>query len=487
LSDYEWDAEELGLPIDFDDKPLTERLNEAGIKMSKTFTSLNQKMAWYKLTTETFKAGKEKYLALQKKFSYTVSIPAEDDLFSVAQQWVLDQLPPSKKKNVVAIADTYNLGSFYMRNYKHSHSTIDPLEEWFEDNLSDGFTAVYDSEEDEKLQKPPAIALLQDDDRSNVIYLNGHRFTVNLIKKPQRVRTQSATGNDQDFLSSKYIGLNFTCFSQKAFDALNEKLSSLVIVDEEHPRQPNLRVVDKWYSWNTRNDLPPRPLESIILREGQLEKIVDDVHEFLSTEIRYNRLCIPYHRGYILYGEPGSGKTSIVKAVANHFKMDLWYLPMGDIKTDTDLLNLIFKVGPRSILLLEDLDVFASATKRNDVNAKATLSGLLNALDGVSTPHGLITFITTNNIEALDPALIRPGRIDVKEYIGTVDDSQINRIYKWYFPEVKELPEFHTSSNKLVPAQIIEILKTNWTDPKIAAKELEVFLERNAKDEDSQY
>lgn len=61
------------------------------------------------------------------------------------------------------------------------------------------------------------------------------------------------------------------------------------------------------------------------------------------------------------------------------------------------------------------------------------MAGLLNALDGVATPHGLITFITTNHIEVLDDALLRSGRIDVQEEVGLPNAEQVARLYEnWY-------------------------------------------------------
>jgi len=68
--------------------------------------------------------------------------------------------------------------------------------------------------------------------------------------------------------------------------------------------------------------------------------------------------------------------------------------------------------------LLEDVDVFHSATERDDEGSGVTLSGLLNALDGIATPRGLLTVTTTNDPSALDVAVIRPGRVDLSEQFG---------------------------------------------------------------------
>jgi chaperone BCS1 len=64
-----------------------------------------------------------------------------------------------------------------------------------------------------------------------------------------------------------------------------------------------------------------------------------------------------------------------------------------------------------------------------------TFSGLLNALDGVASSEGRIIFMTTNHIEALDPALIRPGRVDLREYVGDATPSQIRKMFKRFYEQ----------------------------------------------------
>ncbi len=67
-----------------------------------------------------------------------------------------------------------------------------------------------------------------------------------------------------------------------------------------------------------------------------------------------------------------------------------------------------------------------------------TLSGLLNALDGLQAPSGVMFFMTTNRIEKLDPALLRPGRTDVREYFGPATEQQKLQLYRRFFPENNE-------------------------------------------------
>lgn len=165
-------------------------------------------------------------------------------------------------------------------------------------------------------------------------------------------------------------------------------------------------------------------------------------------------------------GPPGTGKTSVARAVASNFGLDVWYMPLADVQKDSQLLSVLSRIGPRSMLLLEDADVFHAATQRND-DSGVTLSGLLNGLDGISTPHGLLTVMTTNTPDVLDRAIIRPGRIDLVEHFGNADSDQAQRLLNYWYGTAVTLPE----GLSLSPAEVIEVCKRN-SDPEIAAVEL---------------
>jgi chaperone BCS1 len=194
-------------------------------------------------------------------------------------------------------------------------------------------------------------------------------------------------------------------------------------------KQPSLLMPSRWGGdWSRRDDLPPRALASVVLRAGQLERLVDDLGGFIASEADYARLSQPWHRGYLFHGPPGTGKTSVARALANHFDLPVHYLPLGDLERDADLMNLVGQIRSRSILLIEDADVYHAAVDRDDDSPKASLAAMLNALDGVWTPHGLVTVLTTNDRDALDTALLRPGRVDVTEEFSMLDAEQADRL-----------------------------------------------------------
>ncbi|KAI1310289.1 hypothetical protein EDD11_003758 [Mortierella claussenii] len=179
-----------------------------------------------------------------------------------------------------------------------------------------------------------------------------------------------------------------------------------------------------------------RVLESVILDEGIAERVVGDVKEFVKNEKWYADRGIPYRRGYLLYGPPGSGKTSFIQALAGELEYNICILNLSERGLTNDRLNhLLTNLPERSIMLLEDIDAaFAKRDKTQEgFQSMVTFSGLLNALDGVASSEGRIIFMTTNHIERLDPALIRPGRVDLREYVGDATSSQMRKMFKRFY------------------------------------------------------
>lgn len=179
----------------------------------------------------------------------------------------------------------------------------------------------------------------------------------------------------------------------------------------------------------------PRPPESVVLRDGLMESLIADVRAFLGRRDWYIERGIPYRRGYLLYGPPGTGKSSAVLAIASALKMDIAILSLANSTLDDDeLCQLLSNCPANSVVLIEDIDcVFIERTATEDKQNKLTFSGLLNAIDGVAAGEGRILFATTNHIERLDPALIRPGRIDRKELIGNAGRSQLRRLFVRFY------------------------------------------------------
>ncbi|XP_026865514.1 mitochondrial chaperone BCS1 isoform X2 [Electrophorus electricus] len=152
---------------------------------------------------------------------------------------------------------------------------------------------------------------------------------------------------------------------------------------------------------------------------------------------------IPYRRGYLLYGPPGCGKSSFITALAGDLGYSICLMSLSDRSLSDDRLNHLLSVAPQqSIILLEDVDAaFVSRDLLPTENPVAyqgmgrlTFSGLLNALDGVASSEARIVFMTTNLIERLDPALIRPGRVDLKQHVGYCTHYQLAQMFRRFYP-----------------------------------------------------
>ncbi|XP_014206737.1 mitochondrial chaperone BCS1 [Copidosoma floridanum] len=188
-----------------------------------------------------------------------------------------------------------------------------------------------------------------------------------------------------------------------------------------------------------------RPLDSVILDDDISDKIVNDCEEFIKNVKWYSDRGIPYRRGYLLHGPPGCGKSSFITALAGRLNRGICVLNLSDRMLTDDRLNHLLAVAPQeTIILLEDIDaVFVSREETREVKAafqglnSVTLSGLLNALDGVASSEGRILFMTTNYLDRLDPALIRPGRVDYKEYIGWCSAIQLEKMFLRFYIEKK--------------------------------------------------
>lgn len=183
-----------------------------------------------------------------------------------------------------------------------------------------------------------------------------------------------------------------------------------------------------------------RPLSSVVLEDGVKERIVEDIRSFIEARTWYLDRGIPYRRGYLLYGPPGTGKSSFIQALAGELDFNIALLNVSERgMTDDKLNHLLTKVPPRTIVLLEDADAaFVNRRMKDEegyAGATVTFSGLLNALDGVASAEERIIFLTTNHIELLDAALVRPGRIDMTVRLGEANEGQIAQLWDRFYAE----------------------------------------------------
>lgn len=313
--------------------------------------------------------------------------------------------------------------------------------------------------------------LLYDGKTSERVTIRGQRVEVFI----EQAGTPNNGGQQAAYESYRPMerSVVFRAHSLAAREAVLKELARIV-GDSSH-RTPKLFTQARWGNeWMADSEAPARKLESVILRAGQLEEIVSSLERFLANEEVYRKLGVPWHQGYLFHGVPGTGKTSTAIALAAHFELDVYYLAVQSVKNDSDLASCLGQVGPRSMLVLEDVDILHGTKARDDSeNSGVSMAGLLNALDGMITPHGLITVMTTNNIDVLDPALIRPGRVDVNAHMSYVDDEQLARMVEQFHGQRLELPPVESD---ITPAEVVDIFKHTIDAPERVESHLKKLL-----------
>jgi mitochondrial chaperone BCS1 len=137
--------------------------------------------------------------------------------------------------------------------------------------------------------------------------------------------------------------------------------------------------------------------------------------------------------------------------------------------------------------LLEDVDAVFHGRKIGDANAsKLSFNGVLNALDGVTAQQGRMVFMTTNHLERLDPALVRPGRADVHVHVDNATRDQVKRMLERFLPGLEGAAELavRVEDRALSMARIQEFLVRHRDDPEgVRANwfELEVVTKENVE------
>lgn len=195
-----------------------------------------------------------------------------------------------------------------------------------------------------------------------------------------------------------------------------------------------IRIANQWGDWIDLEGSLPRPIGSVILPAGIADDLLERVKVFLTSPQWYAERGIPWRLGIGIFGPPGTGKSSLVRAVCSEAGLTL-HIPdiTGKNASDAGLMQSLARLGPRAAVIFDDLDA-ARLPSREEASGGITLAGLLGAFCGPGAAEGRVLFVCSNNPEKLDPALLRGGRIDIRIDLGPATHDQARRLYEVWYP-----------------------------------------------------
>nr|CAN83106.1 hypothetical protein VITISV_041822 [Vitis vinifera] len=241
-------------------------------------------------------------------------------------------------------------------------------------------------------------------------------------------------------------------------------------------------------SWESTNLDHPSTFETLAMDSKLKENLINDLDRFVRRSQFYRRVGKAWKRGYLLYGPPGTGKSSLIAAMANYLKFDIYDLELTSLHSNYELRRLLVSTKNQSILVIEDIDCSVALQDRRSGgcgqgNSQLTLSGFLNFIDGLWSSCGneRIIVFTTNHKDKLDPALLRPGHMDVHIHMSYCNPCGFKTLAFNYldisnhklFPEIEKL----LMEVEVTPAEIAEeFMKSEDAD--VALEGLVEFLRR---------
>lgn len=232
--------------------------------------------------------------------------------------------------------------------------------------------------------------------------------------------------------------------------------------------------VNNTANWEYLCRLPKRSLDTIVVTDNVQKGLIEPVFEFSRSKEWYHSRGLPYKFTVLLYGLPGTGKSSLISALAGALGRNIHTLkPSGGLQYQA-----LFQRAAGGVVIIEDIDTYSftkarskektiielkekekesvglnviemphevpgsleetkSDDKAMDEYLNGSLSDFLNALDGVMRLNDVIVFLTTNHPEKLDDAILRDGRIDIRVEVEVLGDKEIRRFFKMAFPDAE--------------------------------------------------
>ena len=250
--------------------------------------------------------------------------------------------------------------------------------------------------------------------------INTYGFSIRLVFRKLCIVHRSYKLDGQRITMNTTVQVFFASkkkFMQKLEDAINAKVNDILSANGTNDYVSVYS--DMTCGWKMK-----RSLSSIFTKDNGHIELFNSVKDFISNRDVYKKLNYPYNYCGLLYGVPGSGKTSTILAIASELKRNIYYMNMSQAST-SQILKALNDNTEDTIYVFEDIDAisYRGASSREDENGNEkddivskvsgmSLSDLLNITDGLIASDGAICLFTTNHIERLDPAFLRAGRMN---------------------------------------------------------------------------
>ncbi|TVY83532.1 putative mitochondrial chaperone BCS1-B, partial [Lachnellula suecica] len=389
---------------------------------------------------------------IEKHAMSTADIRIDDEMYNMLMGWIANQQFAKRSHRFVANANLNSRMWFLWRDSDDDENKEDEVTIDFDEN-SNPISHVGSSKKDKKVQFTPSFG-------THHFWYKG---TFLLFKREQDTR-QSGWGpvSEREEISVSCFGRNPAILK----DLLAECRAEFLSHDENRTiiYRGGLKSGTAEPQWVRCVSRVSRPFSTVVLDESVKQNILDDMKEYLHPYTRrwYSNRGIPFRRGYLLHGPPGTGKSSLSFAIAGYFKLKIYIVSLNSPSMNEENLGTLFSELPKQcIVLLEDIDTAglthtrdnkstteeespkslitvlpgtsATPTPPTSSGGRISLSALLNILDGVASQEGRVLIMTTNHIEKLDEALIRPGRVDMTIKFGLATREMMTTIFRAIF------------------------------------------------------
>ncbi|KAF5020495.1 hypothetical protein F66182_7486 [Fusarium sp. NRRL 66182] len=400
-----------------------------------------------------------------------VTIRTDDEIYNIIMTWVATQRFAQGSRRFMVNTNINSRSWFLFR--------------WDDDN--DGDQDGAEGPAKKPLQYTPSVG-------SHFFWYRGQLLLFE--RHENRERNSFLTSSEREELSISCFGRNPRILKELLLDARTQYLKkdeSKTLIYRgalgSNGGDPN---------WQRSMSRASRPVSTVILNDKVKKDLIDDVTDYLNPNTRrwYSNRGISYRRGYLLYGPPGTGKSSLSLALAGFFRMRIYMVSLSsNLATEETLATLFAELPRRCVVLLEDIDTAGLTHTRDDTKGENTqdaagpspapaapskpgappaapalpgrlsLSGLLNILDGVASQEGRVLIMTTNHLEKLDKALIRPGRVDMIVKFGLADAEMTASIFRAIYAPYE---------GENVNGDGSQQTKTEYLDPEEAQKQAEL-------------